>query len=558
MINKINRFRTKIANQLKNFRIKIAKKINNRKIKIANHLNNFRTKQLIVSICITGIWIVILIIFKIDLWKIESNDLMNFTGILLAVITPLFITQLDSTNELRDLDTQVILDRVLDFKILLPDIVLSFLVALAVEKQFQFKLLYFTGWTFFNSFIILKLFEVYTWIKGSNSIEDPKWAKNSKNKMRIDYLKMIKNKDDLELTFNSIWKVDTKIAGLEKEFINVFIEKINYLINKKDFETTANLLTDFRDNLVNRDDYGLLLNYMPKALDILVKLLKTSESQLNNQNVDLIFKNHVSTIIWETVINIEKLSIQKNIIHFFYHSLKNFTDRLEKDEIGIIENLYNQICKTLFDEITTKEITDDIVFSGFPKEWKIIIDTIKPLSSFNDEPKNIFPFIWFQNFYDWVRFRVHEKNQTLLDQQAELISDNLFPDIYKSILSNFLIVLFSYGKGDPAKWIIETQWGFGKFKVSVAFRPISSDRATAEAIIELEYENLKQKTYSLIISLIENRWCRLSKESIIKLLEQLKTIFENLKFEEKTVEQATRLEYLEIINELLKRLKGEN
>lgn len=167
IISKTNCFGTKIVNQLKNFRIKIAKKINNCRVKIADNLNNFRAKQLIVIICITTIFVVALLIFEIDLRKINSNDLMTFTGILLAVLTPLFIAQLSSTTKLKDLDIQVILDRVLDFKILLPDIVFSFLVALAVEKNAEFKLRYFIGWVFLNSFIILKLFDIYTWIKGS-------------------------------------------------------------------------------------------------------------------------------------------------------------------------------------------------------------------------------------------------------------------------------------------------------------------------------------------------------------------------------------------------------
>jgi len=47
--------------------------------------------------------------------------------------------------------------------------------------------------------------------------------------MRLDYLNKITKKDDLELSFNSIWKVETKTTGLEKEIINIFIEKVKLL-----------------------------------------------------------------------------------------------------------------------------------------------------------------------------------------------------------------------------------------------------------------------------------------------------------------------------------------
>lgn len=247
--------------------------------------------------------------------------------------------------------------------------------------------------------------------------------------MRLDYLKMIKNRYDLELTFNSIWKIDTKDAGLEKELINAFIEKINYLVSKRDFETLVNLLTDFHSNLPNRNEYGLILNYMPKTLDILLNLSELSAPQQNNKNVDLLYKDQAYEVIFETVIDIEKLSIEKKLTSFFFKKLKEFTDHLEKNEVSIIENFYGQICKTLFEEIKESKITNDIVFKGFPNEWKITIDTVKPISSFDSEPQNIFPFVWFQNFYDWARFRVEEKNQDSFDRQAKIISDNLFPDI---------------------------------------------------------------------------------------------------------------------------------
>ena len=491
--------------------------------------------------------------------SVPSGDLIAFTTILLSFLIPLFIAQLNSDSEFKDFDIRVILDYVLNFRKLLAFTLVSLIAVIAIgtlpSNKFNIiKIICFVLWFVCILFITKKVLVFFTWTKGSISVKDTKWSKNSKNWMRLDYLKKITKKDDLELSFNSIWKVETKTTGLEKEIINIFIEKVNYLIDKKDFEAATNLLLDFHSNLPNRNEYGLILNYMPKTLDILLNLSELSAPQQNNKNVDLLYKDQAYEVIFETVIDIEKLSIEKKLTSFFFKELKEFTDHLEKNEVGIIENLYDQICKTLFDEITTKEIADNKVFSAFPKEWKITIDTIKPLSSFDGEPQNIFPFIWFQNFYDWARFRVEKKNQDSFDRQAEIIFDNLFPDIYKETLSDFFISLFSYGKNNPAKWIIETKWMLGVYQLLEVSRPINSDRATAEEIIRRECENLEQKTYSLIVSLIVSGWFK--KESIINLLEQLKTDFENLKFEEKTAEEAKRLEYLEMINELLKRLKG--
>ena len=493
--------------------------------------------------------------------SVPSGDLIAFTTILLSFLIPLFIAQLNSDSEFKDFDIRVILDYVLNFRKLLAFTLVSLIAVIAIgtlpSNKFNIiKIICFVLWFVCILFITKKVLVFFTWTKGSISVKDTKWSKNSKNWMRLDYLKKITKKDDLELSFNSIWKVETKTTGLEKEIINIFIEKVNYLIDKKDFEAATNLLLDFHSNLPNRNEYGLILNYMPKTLDILLNLSELSAPQQNNKNVDLLYKDQAYEVIFETVIDIEKLSIENNLTSFFYHSLKEFIDHLEKEEVGIIEDFYDQICKTLFEEITTKELTDEKVFDGFPNEWKITIDTVKPPIPF--ESLNVFPFIWFQNFFELTFSRIHEKNQIFPDRQVETISKNLFPDIQRKIISSFFTALFSDGEEKPAEWIINTKWRFGKFQTIGAFGVINSDMESVGQNIMQKLENLKQETYSLIIFLIENGWFRFDKESIIELLEKLKADFENLKFEEKTAEEAKRLEYLEMINELLKRLKGEN
>jgi len=77
------------------------------------------------------------------------------------------------------------------------------------------------------------------------------------------------------------------------------------------------LLLDFHSNLPNRNEYGLILNYMPKTLDILLNLSELSAPQQNNKNVDLLYKDQAYEVIFETVIDIEKLSIEKKLNFIF-------------------------------------------------------------------------------------------------------------------------------------------------------------------------------------------------------------------------------------------------
>lgn len=320
--------------------------------------------------------------------SVPSGDLIAFTTILLSFLIPLFIAQLNSDSEFKDFDIRVILDYVLNFRKLLAFTLVSLIAVIAIgtlpSNKFNIiKIICFVLWFVCILFITKKVLVFFTWTKGSISVKDTKWSKNSKNWMRLDYLKKITKKDDLELSFNSIWKVETKTTGLEQEIINIFIEKMNYLIDKKDFETAANLLTDFHSNLPNRNEYGLILNYMPKTLEILLKLLKLSESQQNNKNINLLSKDQIDQaygVIRETIIDIEKLSIENNLTSFFYHSLKEFIDHLEKEEVGIIEDFYDQICKTLFEEITTKELTDEKVSMGSLTSGRLQLTPLNLLS----------------------------------------------------------------------------------------------------------------------------------------------------------------------------------
>jgi len=56
---------------------------------------------------------------------------------------------------------------------------------------------------------------------------------------------------------------------------------------------------------------------MPKTLDILLNLSELSAPQQNNKNVDLLYKDQAYEVIFETVIDIEKLSIEKKLNFIF-------------------------------------------------------------------------------------------------------------------------------------------------------------------------------------------------------------------------------------------------
>ena len=123
--------------------------------------------------------------------SVPSGDLIAFTTILLSFLIPLFIAQLNSDSEFKDFDIRVILDYVLNFRKLLAFTLVSLIAVIAIgtlpSNKFNIiKIICFVLWFVCILFITKKVLVFFTWTKGSISVKDTKWSKNSKNWMRLD------------------------------------------------------------------------------------------------------------------------------------------------------------------------------------------------------------------------------------------------------------------------------------------------------------------------------------------------------------------------------------
>lgn len=150
---------------------------------------------------------------------------------LLTILIPLAIAILtnvlyrkreDQNIEFRDLDLHVILDKIFKIKkLLIIYITLIFFPIIFWEiSPGTIRLLEMIFSSIGIYFIIRTILDNYLWIKGNVF------------KYRFSYLKSLKNYEDLESVWRSVWQTKNINIRNEKEFLKIFLSTINYLLEK--------------------------------------------------------------------------------------------------------------------------------------------------------------------------------------------------------------------------------------------------------------------------------------------------------------------------------------
>lgn len=405
--------------------------------------------------------------------------------------------------------------------------------------------------------LIVAIVNLIRWIK-NNPAKD---GEQFRDKARFEYLKKLDSKYELITAFKNLLKVESIDANFDKNITEIFDTKIKGLIANKDFETVATLLTTFYENLPKRDELNLIYLYLGDVLDWWPKLLTISknldESKKENFTKAFSLENSLE-MLEQIIIYVVRIGLRNNqYIRLLFPELENFAKKLqdkkfEQDKI-MIANLYDKICETIVEEIDKIGVDKNTnlkyeIKNRFPSDWKITEETV--------QLNNLMTRSWFKVFINWCRERLTIENKDIegFDTKAELLSEILFPDVNRESLSNFIVAIFLSDKENSANLIIEEGWGFGIIGAT-------------------------KSPYDLIVKLVENEWIVLEKPLVlrsgfnpvvssygyildrqftIKLLENvLKPSFESL-LKDKPDKKDEIDKYLEMINEVLKRLKEEN
>jgi|GEM_PF-4012332 len=244
-----------------------------------------------------------------------------------------------------------------------------------------------------------------------------------------------------------------------QQFLEAFIDKLNDLNKEKKNSTVSNMLLDFENNITNIK-HSLSYNSIRYLLENMLSLyyefsLLSEQITAKDNDSKLYFDMSMSRFYSRKIItDIEKITLENWQSEIFFSQLEKFVSKHLKEE-KTIKFLFQPpgIAETLFDN------TNIDSFNGFPRNWAITFETV--------EVNNLVSHILFDSFSKWVLNKVDEPIEKFNNTQAEIIAQNLFPDVELGILSNFFVLLISYKKGYPIDWAVKTEWGFGTISLSL-------------------------------------------------------------------------------------------
>jgi hypothetical protein len=469
---------------------------------------------------------------------IEPAILQGVTIGLITILIPMFIAQLNSDSDFGKLDIWVVFDHILGFYKFIFIAALSFSLTIlwSIPTLNQLKLPILFLWILCNYSIIRRLLNFYYWIKGE------------KNELRLSYLKSVNKEEDIKFAFSSIWEVKDIGFNWMQQFLEAFIDKLNDLNKEKKNSTVSNMLLDFENNITNIKpslSYKSIRYLLENMLSLYYEFSLLSEQITAKDNDSKLYFDMSRFYSRKIITDIEEITLENWQSEIFFSQLEKFVNKHLKEE-KTIKFLFQPpgIVETLFDN------TDTDSFNGFPRNWAITFETV--------EANNLISHILFYIFSEWAQDRLGEPIEKSSDMKAEIIAQNLFPDVELGILSNCFILLFSDRKDRPMEWAVKTEWGFGKIPSYIGTVKFyyGEDLEKYQELINREIEERRNKTFVLIATLIKKGWI-LMQPSSLEILEKYKEELENLKFDEESPEEYTRKEYLKLVTKLIEELKNK-
>jgi len=140
----------------------------------------------------------------------------------LTVLIPVAIAIFDSDTEFRELDNHVILDHVIGAKKILFALAAIFLPFFFWQhSSSSWRLAELLIWLAGVIFLTTRIASSYQWIKGN------------KYPLRFGYLRRLTDPKDMEEAWVSVWQSENINPQNESQFFQIFMEKINMLLDNE-------------------------------------------------------------------------------------------------------------------------------------------------------------------------------------------------------------------------------------------------------------------------------------------------------------------------------------
>ncbi len=424
---------------------------------------------------------------------------------------------------------------------------------------------YITNNVFINSIgLLLWLFGIYIILKILGNCY--KWIKGQKMNLRFNYLETLKNIQDMEESWHSVWQTKNVNIQNERKFFKIFSTTIDQLSKskKKNLKTISKLLNDFYNIINNRSIAFLVIpeDVFPKILDWHFKVWQKEYELLDKKLLDKKGKldkwsnySEISRILNDILSNIEERSLIERGSYSFFNYFKKHAEHYKKELVErnkthyyYIDSLFNIFCRVFFENIEKSSEKHDIWKHYFPEEWKI---------KKSNYEKNIITRKLCIKFLQWAR-------DIVLDDKKEFarglgnVSSNIFPDVEPSLwIIILLLFVFSHYKDNRMKMKslieIEHSWDFGPIW-RVRIRDLSNSNEESIRKMDKTADEAETKnTFKLACLLFREQFSKENLEKYIKSLKELEP-----EYKEEPEKEKKRLYFLYAFNKMLKFLIKQN
>lgn len=462
--------------------------------------------------------LLILSIFEIIynfFYNILKNDnlpqlIHNFGIALLTLLAPLAIALLieyykaknSKEKPYSEIDLRVILDKVFRLKWLLLFLFIIFCLPFFWSKDiavlnFLILVLVFCA----IAGITIIILELYRWMKDEIFIYQK----------RIDYLRSVKNNIEFTESMSSVLKEMNNIAIHDKEYFEIFKNRVDSLLKQNDDKSkkvVLDLFSVFSANIGKRNfnfisDEGLLTTFLEWYELFYQRVYR-------DKNIAYFLP--LSRGVSKDILTIYQRYFEIGNGHYFYIVLEKHIQNKPKEYINILFQM-------LFDDGLLEIITDKKDWDSVPKLWKITKTNLQVAD-------NQIVKIFLDFYLRWCQGKIIEGEE--FDKYLEDATHKLFPEIEPLFWSDFLTYLFM---GKDIEYVINRNSIFG-----LVPRAYSSWEGDNRSFNEIFAQELK-KTNELISNLFKDSYY--TNADIAAALKKL----DDLKFDENSREEFKRLRY---------------
>jgi len=474
---------------------------------------------------------------KFTHWLETTNSIptisQNLTLALLTILIPLSIAILQEIYQKREkekgtlenLDMQVLLHEIFRIPFLLFFTAIIFLVAFLWDVStflLRIILLFVSLASFF--YLCYTVLNEYKWI-----VEKRVWS------FRLNYLKSLKNNEDLKNAWHSVWQAKTYEGEdvnklnfkYEVKFWEVFSKKLDKLLPYNEF--VPDLLNNFLYFIENRSIKLLVSNCLPKILDWHFKVFEAEKEikllSEKDKSVKELILIDVSQALDSIFLKIQERSFKESEYNLFFAIFKQHIEKHKQREY--LKTLLATFYEHFFNFIETHHENLKI-WRYFPNELKITKSNIY-------DKENFIFYISMGKFFDWALKRIYKRSENFDNALNEVMCE-LFPDVDPIIWSKILLFYFL---GCNVEAFIKHPLTFGLLGKPHTDKEENLIESWQRKEIELE-----KNTFELALLLFPNEF---SKENFDKYINELK----NLKCENEK-EKSRAFSLLNILEKLQK------